>query len=241
MHRPRYLRCLLLAPVLIGLVFAAAGCGGSEHDLMIKKFFMASGAGDTVTLGNIATVSFDPNRDGRAQNVSVVSETPEQTRVLKIKELDQAFKDAQAAASAESKQMKDYQDKNADAISRVLKGEQAGKGKAAGRDAEVQKAWTEWRDKSSVAEKALSEARKALSTERRVADLSLPDKDAAAFEGTEATKEVTVTANVLTPDQQSSKKTLVLTLQRVVLNEGGGKPPIEGKWMITGIKEGAAK
>ena len=66
MHRPRYLRCLLLAPVLIGLVFAAAGCGGSEHELMIKKFFMASGAGDTVTLGNIATVSFDPGRDGGA-------------------------------------------------------------------------------------------------------------------------------------------------------------------------------
>ena len=44
MHRPRYLRCLLLAPVLIGLVLAAAGCGGSEHDLMIKKFFMASSA-----------------------------------------------------------------------------------------------------------------------------------------------------------------------------------------------------
>jgi hypothetical protein len=221
-------------------VFAAAGCGGSENDLMIKKFFMASGAGDTVTLGNIATVSFDPNRDGRAQNVSFVSETPEQTRVLKIKELDKAFKDAQATASDVSKQMKEFQDKNAEAISRVLKIEQSGKGKPTGHDAEVQKTWTGWRDKSSVAEKALSEARMALSTERRVADLSLPDKDATAFDATEATKEVTVTANVLTPDKQSVKKTLVLTLQRVVLNEGGGKPPIEGKWMITGLKEGAA-
>lgn len=240
MHRPRYLRYLLLTPVLIGLVFAAAGCGGSEHDLMIKKFFMASGAGDTVTLGNIATVSFDPNRDGRASSVSFVSETPEQTRVLKIKELDKAFKDAQANASAVSKEMKDYQDKNADAISRVLKIEQSGKGKATGRDAEVQKAWTEWRDKSSVAEKALSEARMALATERKVADLSLPDQDPTAFDAIEATKEVTVTANVMMPDKQSTKKTLVLTLQRVVLNEGGGKPPIEGKWMITGLKEAGA-
>jgi hypothetical protein len=226
---------------VIGLVFAAAGCGGSEHELMIKKFFMASGAGDTVTLGNIATVSFDPNRDGRAQSVSFVSETPEQTRVLKIKQLDQAFKDAQAAASAVSKDMKAYQDKNADAISRVLKVEQSGKGKPAGKDAEVQKAWTEWRDKSSVAEKALSEARMALGTERRVADLSLPDKDVTAFDATEATKEVTVTANVTTPDKQSLKKTMVLTLQRVVLNEGGGKPPIEGKWMITALKDAPAK
>jgi hypothetical protein len=241
MHRPRYSRYLLLAPVLIGLVFAAAGCGGSEHELMIKKFFMASGAGDTVTLGNIATVSFDPNRDGRAQNVSFVSETPEQTRVLKIKPLDQAFKEAQANAASVSKQMKEYQDKNADAISRLLKIEQSGKGKPAGHDAEVQKTWTEWRDKSSVVEKALSEARMALSTERKVADLSLPDKDVTVFDATEATKEVTVTASVLTPDKQSVKKTMVLVLQRVVLNEGGGKPPIEGKWMITALKDAAAK
>lgn len=240
MHRPRYLRCLLLAPVLIGLVFAAAGCGGSEHDLMIKKFFMASGAGDTVTLGNIATVSFDPTRDGRAQNVSFVSETPEQTRVLKIKELDKAFKDAQAEASATSKAMKEYQDKNAEAINRVIKAEQAG-GRVTGRDAEVQKVWSEWRDKSSVVEKKLSESRVALQAERRVADLSVPDKDAATYDATEATKEVTVTADVRVAGGESTKKTLVLTLQRVVLNEGGGKPPIEGKWMITGLKEAAAK
>lgn len=240
MHRPRYLRCLLLAPVLIGLVFAAAGCGGSEHDLMIKKFFMASGAGDTVTLGNIATVSFDPTRDGRAQNVSFVSETPEQTRVLKIKELDKAFKDAQAEASATSKAMKEYQDKNAEAINRVIKAEQAG-GRVTGRDAEVQKVWSEWREKSSVVEKKLSESRVALQAERRVADLSVPDKDAATYDATEATKEVTVTADVRVAGGESTKKTLVLTLQRVVLNEGGGKPPIEGKWMITGLKEAAAK
>ncbi len=240
MHRPRYLRCLLLAPVLIGLALAAAGCGGSENDLMIKKFFMASGAGDTVTIGNIATVSFDPNRDGRAQNVSFVSETPEQTRVLKIKELDQAFKDAQAAAAAVSKDMKDYQDKNTEAINRVLKVEQSGTGRVTGRDADVQKAWTVWREKSSVAEKKLSEARQALQVERRVADLSVPDKDATAFDATEVTKEVTVTANVRTPDNETTKKTLVLTLQRVILKDASGKPPIEGKWMITDLKTAPA-
>ena len=209
---------------------------------MIKKFFIASAAGDTVTLGNIATVSFDPNKDGRAQNVSFVSESPEQTRVLRIKEFDKAYKDAQAAAAVISKDMKDYQDKNTEAINRVLKVEQSGAGRVTGRDVEVQKAWTQWREKSSAAEKKASEARMALSAERRVADLSVPDRDAAAFDATEATKEVTVTATVRTPDNQTTKKTLVLTLQRVVLNEGGGKPPIEGKWMITDLKEaGAAK
>ncbi len=237
MHRPRNLWCLL--PLLVVLAFSVAGCGGSEHDQMIRRFFQASAMADNITLANIATVSFDPNKDGRVSSISIVSESPEQTRVLKIKELDKTYRDAQAAAAAVSKDMKAYQDKNLEAINRVVKIEQSGKGRVAGGDVAVQKAWTEWRDKSSVAEKALSDARVALATERRVADLSVPDKDVAAFDASEVTKEVTVSANVRTPDNQTKKETLVLTLQRVVLNEGGGKPPIEGKWMITGLKEAA--
>lgn len=237
MHRPRHSWCLI--PVLVVLAFSVAGCGGSEHDQMIRRFFQASAMGDNVTLGNIATVSFDPTKDGRAQNVSFVSETPEQTRALHIKELDQAFKEAQASANDLSKRMKEYQDKNADAINRVLKIEQSGKGKVGGRDAEVQTAWTKWRDDSSVYEKKVSAARLALQAERRVADLSVPDKDVTAFDASEGTKQVTVTADVRTPDSKSTKKTLVLTLQRVVLKDAAGKPPIEGRWMITDIKEAA--
>lgn len=239
MHRPRHCWCLI--PVLVALAFSVAGCGGSEHDQMIRRFFQASAMGDNVTLGNIATVSFDPNKDGRAQNVSFVSETPERTRVLHIKELDQTYKDAQAAANDLSKRMKEYQDKNADAINRVLKIEQSGQGKVTGKDAAVEAAWAKWRDDSSVAEKKVSAARLALQAERKVADLSVPDKDVTAFDATEGTKEVTVTANVRMPDNQTAKKTLVLTLQRVVLKDASGKPPIEGKWMITGIKEAAAQ
>ena len=41
-------------------------------------------------------MSFDPNKDGRAQGVSFVSETPAQTRVLKLAELDKVYKEAQA-------------------------------------------------------------------------------------------------------------------------------------------------
>lgn len=233
MHRPRYLWTLL--PLLVVLAFSVAGCGGSEHDQMIRRFFQASSMGDNITLANIATVSFDPNKDGKAQNVSFVSETPEQTRELKIKELDEAFKEATASEADYSKKMKEYQDKNIEAINRVIKIEQAGKGKAAGKDAEVQSSWTKWRDDGSVYTKKVSEARKALQAERKVADLSLPDHDVTQFAGVEATKEVTVTANV-TKDGQSTKKTLVLTLQRVVLKDTAGKL-IEGKWMITDLKE----
>jgi hypothetical protein len=207
---------------------------------MIRRFFQASSMGDNITLANIATVGFDPNKDGRAQNVSFVSETPEQTRDLKVKDLDKAYKDAQAAESDFSKKMKEYQDKNLEAINRVLKIEQSGRGKPAGKDAEVQTSWTKWRDDGSTYQKKVSEARKALQAERKVADLSVPDHDVSQFDSVvEASKTVTVTANVRTPDGQSSKKTLVLTLQRVVLKDAAGKE-IPGRWMITDIKEGAA-
>jgi hypothetical protein len=208
--------------------------------MMVRKFFAASGANDVATLGNIGTVSFDPTKDGRAQNVSFVSQTPEQTRVLNLPELDKAYKDAQAAESDFSKRMKEYQDENLDAINRIVKIEQSGKGKPAGRDLAVQAAWTKWREDSAVIQKAVSEARKKLLAERKVADLSLPDVDAATYaEATEAMTEVTYTANVRTPDNVVTKKTLVLTLQRVVLKDSAGLVT-EGKWMITGIKDAGA-
>jgi hypothetical protein len=238
MHRPRNLWCLL--PILVVLAFSVSGCAGSEHDQMIRRFFTASSMGDNITIANISTVSFDPTKDGRAQNVSFVSETPAQMRDLKVKDLDKAFKEAQAAESDYSKKMKEYQDKNIDAINRVIKIEQSGKGKPGGKDAEIQAAWTKWRDESTSLNRKVSEARKALQAERKVADLSLPDQDIVQSESAvEATKEVTVSANVLTPDGQSAKKILVLTLQRVVMKDAAAKE-IPGKWMITGLKEGAA-
>jgi len=239
MHRPRNSWWLLLIPVLVVLALTAVGCGGSQHDMLVRKFFISSSSADVATLGNIATVSFDPNKDGKAQNLSFVSETPGETRVLKIAELDKAYKDAQATEAEFSKRMKEYQDKNLDAINRVMKIEQSGKGKAAGGDAAIQTAWTKWREENGSIQKAKAEALKALQAERRVADLSLPDVDAATYpEATEYKSEVTYTANVRSPDNQTTKKTLVLTLQRVVVKDAAGKL-VQGQWMITNLKAGS--
>jgi hypothetical protein len=240
MHRPRHSWWLLLTPVLVVLALTVAACGGSDHDLMVRKFFTSAATGDVATLGNIATVSFDPNKDGRAQNLKFVSETPAQTRVLKLAELDKAYKDAQAAEADFSKKMKEYQDKNIDAINRIMKIEQSGKGKPGGGDLAIQAAWTKWKDENAVVQKTKAEALKALQSERKVADLSLADVDASTYpEATEVTTEVTYTADIRTPDNQVTKKTLVLTFQRVVLKDAAGKIK-EGNWMITGLKDAGA-
>jgi len=178
MHRPRHSGWLLLIPVLVALALTAAGCGGSAHDLMVRKFFISAAAGDVATLGNIATVSFDPNKDGKAQNLKFVSETPEQTRVLKIAELEKVYKEAQAAG--DRLQQKDEgvpgQEHRRDQPDRE---DRAGRqGQAGWRDLQIQAAWTKFRDDNAVVQKAKADALKALQTERKVPDLSLPDVDA---------------------------------------------------------------
>lgn len=235
MHRPRSLWCLLLAPVLFALIVTATGCSGAAEEPLVRKFFQASRLGDNMTLANIATVSFDPAKDGRAENVSVTEVGPEQSRTLAFKELEQARKDAVAAEDEFTKKKKDYQDKNIDAINRVLKAE-ASNLKVKGKDAEVQTAWNKWRDDTKDFAKKVSEARAKLNAERSVADLSVPDRDATAFDAVEYTKTVKVSARVLSPNGQSATRQYELKLQRVVLKDSAGKA-IEGRWMITGMRE----
>jgi hypothetical protein len=235
MHRPRYLWCLLFAPVLLTLALAGPGCGGAPEYQLVDQFFRSSRLADTMTLGNIATVSFDPKKDGTVEGFSIVSAAPEQTRELDMIGLSNALKDAQAADGEFSRKMKEYQDANSDAIDRVLKAE--GKNaKVSGKDGQVQTAWMKWREEQKAHSKAVSEARAKLSAEKRVAELSVADHDVSTFNGTESTKDVTVDANVRMPDGATAKKTLVLTMQRVVLKDDKGQD-ITGKWMFTKIEQ----
>jgi hypothetical protein len=232
MHRPRYL-WLLLTPVLFVLVLSAAGCGGAAEEPLVRKFFQASRLGDNMTLANIATVSFDPAKDGRAENVSVLESGQEQSRPLNFKELEKTRKDAVAAEDEFSKKKNEYQKENLDAIERVIKAEQSNK-KITGKDAQVQVAWSKYREEQKDYSKKVSEARAKLNAERSVADLSLPDKDATAFDALEYTKLLKVQAKVVQPNGESSTKQYELKLQRVVLKDGD--KTVEGRWMITGIK-----
>lgn len=235
MHRPRYLWCLLFAPVLLTLVLAGPGCGGVPEQQLVDQFFRASKLADTMTLGNIAIVSFDPQKDGIVEGYKVISVTPEQTRDLDLIGLSKALSDARAADEAFSKKMREFQDANSEAIDRVLKAEAKG-GKVGGRDAQVQAAWLKWREDQKAQSKAVSEARAKLAAERRVAELSVADHDVTTFNGTEATKEVTVEANVKAPDGAATVKTLVLTMQRAILKDPAGQD-IVGKWMFTKLQQ----
>lgn len=233
---------LRLVPMsaLLALAFLVVDCGGGPERAILTGYFQASRLRDRTTLGNIATVSFDPNREGQVDRFEIVSIEPEATQTLHIRENAKTLQDATSASADLGKKMKAYQDEHLEAIDRVLKAERS-KGKIAGADLEIQKVWSRFRDDTSQAQKRMSEARENLSNERNLAELSVStggrSVDVTNYDGVLATRVVTINANLRTPDGQTSQKRLVVTLSQARLKDEKGQDMV-GRWLVTGIKEG---
>ena len=244
MFRPKSLR-IFIAPVLILALVATIGCGGSgEEKTTLMKYFNASKMRDNLTLANIATVGFDPDKNGQVQTFSVVSSTPEQVTPLTLKQLQADLKAAQDAETAFTKNKKEFQDANGDVIDRVLKAEASNR-PLRGKDAELQKEWTKWRDETRVFAAKVSETRKLLNAERPIVEISIQDQrnplNITDYEGQIVSKDVTIDAKVKAADGTTSQKQFVMTLQRATLNGvmgQDGKPgDFVGRWVITNFVE----
>lgn len=240
MFRPNNLR-IVIAPALILAIVAMAGCGGSgEEKTTLMKYFNASKMRDNLTLANIATVGFDPDTMGQVQTFSIVSETPGTTRPLTLKQLQADLTAAQAEENEFSKQKKEFQDANSEAIDRVLKAEAKGQ-TLRGKDAEVQKTWAEWRDKTAQHAQKVSDVRKALNAERPVVEISVQDQRnpilITDFDGELMTKELTIDAKVKMPDGTTAQKQFVFTIQQATLKgvpgRDGNAADLTGRWVIT--------
>jgi hypothetical protein len=238
MFRPKFMVCLL-APMLVAAAILGTGCGASHPEQQqLQQFFRASGLRDDQTLANFAVVGFDPKTEGQVTGFSIVSVSETKAEPLKIRELNKAVEDAQAADKEFNDRKKEYQDSHADSLKRVLAAETANK-KVSGPDAAVQTQWTKWRDDSGESSKKVSEARSALSGARPIAELSQstpngPAPDLTAADGQLETKDVTVDATVKAPDGSTSHKNLVVTMQRAVIKTPKGDKA--GKWIFTAVK-----
>ena len=193
---------------------------------------------DEQTLANFAVVTFDPKTDGQVTGFTIVNVSQPVVTPLKIKDLNKALEDAQAADKEFNDRKKAYQDSHVDALKRVLDAERTKK-KLSGADAAVQAEWTKWRDESGASAKKVSEARSQLSAARPIAELSLstpngPTPDLTNVEGQMESKDVMVDATVKAPNGSTSKKQLVVTLQRAVIKTPQGDK--NGKWIITAVK-----
>jgi hypothetical protein len=238
MFRPKFMVCLL-APMLVAAAILSTGCGASHPEQQqLQQFFRASGLRDDQTLSNFAVVSFDPKTEGQVTGFKIISVSDPKVEPLKIKALNKAVEDAQAADKEFNDRKKAYQDSHVEALKRVLAAETAKK-KLSGADAAVQAEWTKWRDDSGDSAKKVSEARSQLSAARPIAELSLstpngPAPDLSGVDGQLETKEVTVDATVKAPDGSSSHKNLIVTMQRSVIKTDKGDKT--GKWIFTAVK-----
>jgi hypothetical protein len=218
---------------------AAVGCGGGDEQTLLQQYFQAARLRDQTTLTNIATVSYDAQQRGTVQSFDVTSVSEETKRPLEMANLRKVHEEAVAADTEFSKRKKEYQDANIEAIGRVVKAERSN-AKVTGRDAEVQAAWTKWREEMSDHAKKVQDARQALAEERSVAEVSVYNPrnpvDVTEYNGELASKDVTINAQVRTADGQTVPKTLIVTMQRAVLKKEGA-PDVTGRWVITDIKD----
>lgn len=240
MRKSRFALRLVPVSALLVLAFLVVDCGGGAEQPTLQGYFRASRLRDRMTLGNIATVSFDPNREGQVERFEILSVAPEDTRTLHLRENAKALQDATSASDAFGKKMKAYQDDHMEAIDRVLKAERS-KGKISGADLEIQKVWSKFRDDTGQFQKRVTEAREKLSSERGLTELSVSTDgrsiDVTNYDGVLVSKDVTINASVRTPDGQTSRKQLVVTLTQARLKDEKGQD-LTGRWLVTGIKAG---
>jgi hypothetical protein len=226
--------CLVLA-----LAFGAADCGGSSAEQqLLTNFFRASRVRDNATLSNISTVQFNPRSDGTVQDFDVTNVGPEQRRTLQIEQALQEVEQAKQAETEFSKRKKEYQDANMPALRRVSDNQRAKKA-ITGKDAEVLAAWNKISADEIATKKRSSQARAKAAAETSLAIGSLtppgrPDVDVKGMDVEVVSKEVTVNAQVKSPDGQTTAKTMVFTFQRAISKKGG--QTTEGRWLITGLK-----
>ena len=218
-------------------LMSLAACSSPPEEPILQQFFRASRINDNTSLAGFATTSFQPQTQGTITGFDIVSVSPERREPLQLAALAEEV-DAVRADEAEFTKRKDtYFLANQEAITRVLKAESL-KASVGGKDAEVQSEWSKLREENTQHARKVSEAQRKLKAESAIVRLSLENPanpvDPTKRAGELVTKDVTIDAPVRMADGNSVDRTLVVTMQRAVLQ---GEPAVEGKWIITSVRD----
>jgi hypothetical protein len=219
----------------LALTSACSGYSGEQQ--ILRKYFQANQLRDQSTVGNVATVEFDPVTDGTVQGFSVTGVSEERRRPLNIRQYAEEFKKAKDDNDAFSKEVNKFQKDNAEEIDRVARA--AGQNKPLrGKDAELHTSWAKWVADRVGHTQRLTESRRKLSSETKVAELStfnsLKPIDVTEYDGELIVKDVTVAAKIKKPKGEIVDQTLVVTMERATLKGPAGER--DGRWIITDIK-----
>jgi hypothetical protein len=219
------------ASLAIGLVIAplgilAAACSSApQEQQLLSQFFRASRTRDNETLARMAAVEIDPRDQGEVTDFEITNVSEERRTRLDFKGLMAAQQKAAEDEADFRRRRVEFESANRPALEAIAKMERDPASKFNPVQVKLKGEWDKWRQDALAVNKATSAARAALSNASGPAEASLsqPGQPAFAadkFEGELIEKDVTVNAEV-TKGGQSTPRTLVITIQRVVGKQDG--------------------
>ena len=237
-HR-RTRAAVAIAFLISPLALLAAACSGGDEERFIMQFFRAARARDNTTLALMSAVPFTPREHGTVESFEVKQVSEETRRPIEFKALIEAERKITEERQAFTKKKIEYQNANLPAIETVVKLERDPKAKMTPAQMKMKAEWDKWRADTTNLEKAYTSARSAVAAAIGPAEASLTQPGQAAFnpeqfQGELISKDVTIDAQVKSPDGQTSQKTLVITMQRATGTLNGQQR--DGRWIITRIQ-----
>lgn len=232
---PAALRILVL---LLPVALMEVACSRPPEQQMLTQFFRAARNRDNTTAALMSTVTLDPRQQGSVETFDIVSVGPEQKVALPYKAMIEAAEKARQEEADFQKRKKEYSDANLKTIEEILKLESNPAVKWTPAQAKVKPEWDKWRADTAMFVKNLSATRTAVTLATAPAEASLtqpgqPKFDAATFDGEMVNKDVSIKADVKSPEGQTAQKDLTITLSKAVGTQAGAAR--DGKWIITRI------
>jgi len=224
------------------VVVSAVACSRPPEQQLLTQFFRAARGRDNATTARMSAATLDPREQGSVESFSITSIGEEKRAPLTFKPLLDAVVKAQADEAEFLKKKVEYQTANDNAndkiIREVLKLEGLNGAKLTPQQAKVKAEWDTWRAGINEHQRAVSQARAAVSAATGAAEASLtqpgqPALDPAKFEGETISKDVIVAAKMKTPEGKDVDKTLTITFTRVSGRLDGVQR--EGRPIITKI------
>ena len=230
---------LAIALAIAPLAWLTAACSAPPEQQTLNQFFRAARTRDNETVARMSAVDFDPRTRGEVMDFEITNVSEERRSPLDFKTLIDAERKAAAAESDYRKKRLDWESANRQALETIAKMQRDPKVKLSAAQQTMQAEWMKWRTESGTMQKATAAAKAALASATGPAEASLsqpgqPPLAPEKFQGELLSKDVTLNAEVKAPDNQTSQKTLIVTIQRVVGTMDGTQR--SGRPIITRIQ-----
>jgi hypothetical protein len=231
---------LAIALMLSPLAILAAACSRPAEQQLLTQFFRAARVRDNATLALMSAVEFDTREQGTVEDFEITQISEERRTPANFKELAEAQRKAIADDEEFRRRKLEYQNANLPALETIVKLERDPNAKMTPAQLKMKAEWDKWREETTAHQRAISEAKVAFANATGPAEASLSQPgqtpfDPEKFEGELVSKDVTINAEVRTPEGETTNRTYLITLQRASGTIDGQQR--EGRWIITRIQQ----